>query len=161
MKQLWAPWRMQYILGPREQGCVLCVDPAEDADRLVLHRSRSSLVMLNKFPYTNGHLLVVPVRHVARPWELEESEYLDLNRLLLESMRAVEKTLKPHGMNVGMNLGEVAGAGVDGHLHFHIVPRWSGDHNYMAVLGEVRVVNEHLSETYRKLKPDFAKRSKR
>ncbi len=145
MKQLWAPWRMEYILGPKEGGCPLCVPPSEDEGRLVLRRSARSLVMLNKFPYTNGHLLVLPQRHVGRPWQLEREEFDDLQRLLLFSLQTLEGALRPHGMNLGMNLGEVAGAGVDGHLHYHIVPRWSGDHNYMAVIAEVRLINGYLA----------------
>ncbi len=155
MKQIWAPWRMQYILGPREDGCVFCFDRAADRSHHVLKRTKWAFVLLNKFPYTNGHLLVVPARHVARPWDLSAEEYHALSDLLLESIAAVEKILAPHGLNVGMNMGEVAGAGVDEHMHYHIVPRWSGDHNYMAVLGEVRMINEHLEETYLKLKPAF------
>jgi ATP adenylyltransferase len=155
MKQIWAPWRMQYILGPREEGCVFCFDPAADRSRHVLKRTEKAFVLLNKFPYTNGHLLVVPTRHVARPRDLGVEEYHALCDLLLESIAAVEKILAPHGLNVGMNLGQVAGAGVDEHMHYHVVPRWSGDHNYMAVLGEVRMINEHLEETYLKLKSAF------
>jgi len=146
---------MEYILGPRREGCVFCFDPEEDRQRLVLKRNDEAFVVLNKFPYTNGHLLVVPVRHVARPWDLEPAEYEALNKLLLESISMLRDTLGPHGMNVGMNIGEVAGAGVDDHMHYHIVPRWSGDHNHMAVLGEIRMINQHLEETYEQLKKGF------
>ena len=156
MKQMWAPWRMQYILGPKEPGCVFCFDPSEDNKRLVLERRDKAFVIMNKYPYTNGHLLVVPTRHVSRPWQLRKGEYAQLCELLRHSCRVVQEALQPHGMNVGMNLGLVAGAGVDDHLHFHIVPRWSGDNNYMAVLGEVRVINEHLNTTWRKLRKAFS-----
>jgi ATP adenylyltransferase len=159
MKQLWAPWRMEYIQGPREEACIFCFDSQEDESRFVLKRDPLAFVMLNKYPYTNGHLLVVPNSHVGHPKDLPAEEFAALNRLLLESLCALDRTLKPHGMNVGMNLGQVAGAGVDDHIHFHIVPRWSGDHNYMAVLGEVRMINQHLEETYRQLKPAFAQGS--
>ncbi|RLB57137.1 MAG: HIT family hydrolase [Deltaproteobacteria bacterium] len=155
MKHLWAPWRTQYILGPREPGCVFCFEPDQDDERHVLVRSSSAFVIMNKYPYSNGHLLVVPRRHVARPWQLPAEEYRQLCSLLLESMQVVQQALQPHGMNVGMNMGQVAGAGVDEHMHFHIVPRWSGDHNYMSVLGEVRVINQHLEETWRLLKQAF------
>jgi ATP adenylyltransferase len=155
MKQIWAPWRMQYILGPKEDGCVFCFEPTEDSPRHVLKRTPAAMVLMNKFPYTNGHLLVMPVRHVSRPKELTEAEFAEVNSLLLESIEVLDKTLSPHGLNVGMNLGEVAGAGVDDHMHYHIVPRWSGDHNYMAVLGEVRMINQHLEDTYNLLKPGF------
>jgi len=155
MKQLWAPWRMEYIQGPREESCIFCFDPDLDDSRFVLKRNPLALVMLNKYPYTNGHLLVVPKSHVGHPQDLPPEEFAALNNLLLESICALDRELQPHGMNVGMNLGQVAGAGVDDHIHFHIVPRWSGDHNYMAVLGEVRMINQHLEETYKQLKPAF------
>ena len=155
MKHIWAPWRMSYIKGPKEDECVFCFDPSLDEERHVLRREELAFVLLNKYPYTNGHLLVVPTKHAGHPRDLDRKEYQALTALLLESMTALEKVLAPHGMNVGMNLGKVAGAGVDEHLHFHIVPRWDGDHNYVAVVGEVRVINEHLDETYRQLKPAF------
>ena len=155
MKRIWAPWRMSYIKGPKEDECIFCFDSSLDEERHVLRREEFGLVMLNKYPYTNGHLLVVPAKHASHPKDLGDKEYQALTALLLFSMTALEKVLAPHGMNVGMNLGRVAGAGVDEHLHFHIVPRWDGDHNYVAVLGEVRVINEHLLETYRQLKPAF------
>ncbi len=155
MKRIWAPWRMSYIKGPKEDECIFCFDPSLDEERHVLRREELALVMLNKYPYTNGHLLVIPTKHASHPKDLDDKEYRALTALLLFSMTALEKILAPHGMNVGMNLGRVAGAGVDEHLHFHIVPRWDGDHNYVAVLGEVRVINEHLFETYRQLKPAF------
>ncbi len=146
---------MEYIQGPGEESCIFCFDPQEDEKRFVLKRDPLAFVMLNKYPYTNGHLLVVPNRHVGRPVDLPPEEFAALNELLLESYSALDQVLQPQGMNLGMNLGEVAGAGVDDHIHFHIVPRWSGDHNYMAVLGEVRMINQHLEETYQQLKPAF------
>ncbi len=155
MKQIWAPWRMNYILGPKENSCVFCFDAAEDVSRHVLKRTERAFVLLNKYPYTNGHLLVVPNEHVSRPKDLAAEDFNALTSLLLASIEVVEKTLAPDGLNVGMNLGQVAGAGIDDHMHFHIVPRWSGDHNYMAVLGEVRMINQHLDETYNQLKPAF------
>lgn len=155
MKRIWAPWRMSYIKAPKEDECIFCFDPSLDEERHVLRREELGLVMLNKYPYTNGHLLVVPTKHASHPKDLDDREYQALTALLLFGMTALEKVLAPHGMNVGMNLGRVAGAGVDEHLHFHIVPRWDGDHNYVAVLGEVRVINEHLDDTYRQLKPAF------
>lgn len=146
---------MEYIRGPKEAGCIFCFDPAEDERRFVLKRTPRAFVMLNKFPYTNGHLLVVPVEHVDRPGRLEPADRDALHALLMESIGALETSLAPDGMNVGMNLGQVAGAGIDDHIHYHIVPRWRGDHNYMAVVGEVRMINQHLQETYRELKPAF------
>jgi ATP adenylyltransferase len=155
MKRIWAPWRMSYIKGPKQDECVFCFDPSQDEQRHVLRREDLAFVMMNKYPYTNGHLLVVSNKHVGHPRDLSPEEYRALTDLLLFSINALDKSLAPHGMNVGMNQGRVAGAGVDEHLHFHIVPRWDGDHNYVAVLGEVRVINEHLDETYRQLKPAF------
>jgi ATP adenylyltransferase len=155
VKRIWAPWRMSYIKGPKEDECIFCFDPSLDEERYVLRREELTFVLLNKYPYTNGHLLVVPTRHLSHPKDLDEKAYQALTALLLFSMTALEKVLAPHGMNVGMNLGRVAGAGVDEHMHFHIVPRWEGDNSYMPVLGEVRVISEHLMETYRQLKPAF------
>jgi len=155
MKQLWAPWRMSYILEPPPQGCVFCFPSEQDVSCHVLKRTAHAMVMLNKYPYTNGHLLVMPLRHVARPQDLAPEEFTDWNELLLESVVQIEKTLGAHGLNVGMNLGRVAGAGVDQHVHFHIVPRWNGDHNFMAVVGEVHMINQHLEETYQQLRPVF------
>jgi ATP adenylyltransferase len=155
VKRIWAPWRMSYIKGPKEDECIFCFDPSLDEERYVLRREEFAFVLLNKYPYTNGHLLVVPTRHLSHPKDLDEKAYQALTALLLFSMTALEKVLAPHGMNVGMNLGRVAGAGVDEHMHFHIVPRWEGDNSYMPVLGEVRVISEHLMETYRQLKPAF------
>jgi ATP adenylyltransferase len=155
VKRIWAPWRMSYIKGPKEDECIFCFDPSLDEERYVLRREEFAFVLLNKYPYTNGHLLVVPTRHLSHPKDLDEKAYQALTALLLFSMTALEKVLAPHGMNVGMNLGRVAGAGVDEHMHFHIVPRWEGDNSYMPVLGEVRVISEHLLETYRQLKPAF------
>lgn len=155
MKRIWAPWRMRYIRGPKKKGCIFCFDPTEDRERFVLFRDRQALVMLNKYPYTNGHIMVVPVAHVARPQDLASAAFAALAARLRRSVQILEKTLRPHGMNVGMNLGAVAGAGVEDHIHFHIVPRWNGDHNFMPVIGEVRVINEHLEDTFRLLKPAF------
>lgn len=155
LKFIWAPWRMSYIKGPKEDECIFCFDSSRDAERYVLRREESAFVLMNKYPYTNGHLLVVPTRHVPHPRDLDGREYRALTALLLFSMNALDKVLAPQGMNVGMNLGRVAGAGVDEHMHFHVVPRWDGDNSYMPVLAEVRVINEHLDETYRQLEPAF------
>lgn len=154
-RRVWAPWRMAYIRGPKSSGCIFCFDSAQDADRWVLRRERDAFVMLNKYPYTGGHVMVVPVRHVHRPQELTEGEWAAVGRLLRRSLSALERALSPDGFNVGMNLGRVAGAGVEDHIHFHIVPRWNGDHNFMPVLGETRVINEYLEDTARHLSSFF------
>lgn len=160
MKTLWAPWRMEYILSDKEEGeCIFCPgdDRSQDQARLILYVGSLTLVIMNRFPYINGHLLVAPVRHVPDLESLTEKETLDLLFMVRRSIEVLKKVMKPEGFNVGLNLGNVAGAGVEAHLHFHIVPRWSGDTNYMSVLGEVRVIPEHIVQTYGKLVPHFRK----
>ena len=158
MKTLWAPWRMEYILSDQKgDECIFCTgeDRSEDAARLILHVGPLSMVMMNRYPYINAHLLVAPVRHVPGMEALSNEEMLDLMVMVRESMGILKRTMNPEGFNVGLNLGRVAGAGVEEHMHFHIVPRWNGDTNYMTVFGEVRVIPEHIEETYRKLVPLF------
>ena len=158
MKVLWAPWRMAYILSDRkDQNCIFCPgeDRSQDAERLILFSGEQSLVMMNRFPYNNGHLLVAPVRHVAGLEELGSEEILDLLLTVRKSIGILKKAMKPEGFNVGLNLGHVAGAGIEEHIHFHIVPRWNGDTNYMTVLDDVRVIPEHIQKTYEKLLPGF------
>ncbi len=160
MKVLWAPWRMEYILSDKEEGeCIFCPGDNRNQDqaRLFLYVGSLTLVIMNRFPYINGHLLVAPVRHVPDLESLTEKETLDLLFMVRRSIEVLKKVMSPEGFNVGLNLGSVAGAGVEAHLHFHIVPRWNGDTNYMSVLGEVRVIPEHIVETYGKLLPHFRK----
>ncbi len=146
---------MEYILGPKEPVCIFCFDPAQDAERHVLRRETEAFVILNKYPYTNGHLMVVPRAHVSRSAQLTREQSHALTDLLDRTIQALEEKNNPDGMNVGMNLGLVAGAGVEDHLHYHVVPRWNGDTNFMPVIGEVRVINQHLQETYEHLLPAF------
>ena len=154
MKTMWAPWRMAYILGEKEEECVFC--NAVETDReLTLYDSQGTMVVMNKFPYTNGHLLVAPVQHVASLDQLNRSQMGDLLMMVDKSIGILKRAMKPDGFNVGLNLGKVAGAGVEAHLHFHIVPRWFGDVNALTVLADVRVIPEHLHATYMKLKPRF------
>lgn len=161
MERLWAPWRLEFIeKGVPPGGCIFCVFPAEtgdEADRrnLVLGRSAHAFAILNKFPYTSGHLLVVPRRHVADVSELPADEWADLTTLLKDAVAHVRAEYKPDGVNVGMNLGRAAGAGIAEHLHFHVVPRWSGDHNFMPVLADMRVMIEYLDQTWQRLRPRF------
>lgn len=158
MQVLWAPWRMEYILADQKGGeCIFCTgeDRSGDMDRLILHVDDLTMVMMNRFPYTNGHLLVAPRKHVPGLEALSNEESLDLLLMVGSSIGVLKKVIGPEGFNVGLNLGKVAGAGVEDHLHFHIVPRWNGDTNYMTVFGEVRVIPEHIRETYRKLRPHF------
>lgn len=159
MKVLWAPWRMGYILSEKDQNCIFCpgADRTRDAERLILSVGERSLVMMNRFPYNNGHLLVAPLRHVPGLDDLNGKEMLDLLSTVRRAIKILKKVMAPEGFNVGLNLGHVAGAGVEEHMHFHIVPRWNGDTNYMTVLDDVRVIPEHIRSTYSKLRPDFMK----
>lgn len=158
MKVLWAPWRMEYIVSEQKgEGCIFCAgdDRSKDKERLILYVGSLTIVMMNRFPYINGHLLVAPIRHIPCLESLTHEETLNLMVMVRRSIEVLKKVMSPEGFNVGLNLGKVAGAGVDEHMHFHIVPRWNGDTNYMTVLGEVRVIPEHIKETYHKLLPYF------
>ena len=157
MKTLWAPWRMEFIEKEKPAGCIFCLYPAEVRDRenLVLGRSAHSFVMLNRYPYNNGHLMVIPRRHVSDLCALSEEEYGDLQRLLRAATAILLEIYQPEGLNVGMNLGRIAGAGIDQHLHWHAVPRWGGDTNFMPVIGETKVMVEHLFCSYDRLRPKF------
>jgi ATP adenylyltransferase len=159
MDVLWAPWRRRYVTGEaRGPSCVFCdaVAPGDDAGRLVLERLATAFVILNAFPYTSGHLMTVPNRHVASPEDLTEAEQADVLRGLRAALAALRAAYRPDGFNLGANLGRAAGAGIEGHFHLHVVPRWSGDTNFMPVVGAVRVMPEGLEETYRRLAPHFA-----
>jgi len=154
MKTMWAPWRMEYILDNKAEGCIFC--QALDAqDELTLYKGSSCMVVMNKFPYINGHLLVAPRRHLSRLDELDQTEMGKLLKLVEQSVGILKKEMNPDGFNVGLNLGKVAGAGVEEHLHFHIVPRWFGDTNALTVFADVRVIPEHLQQTYNNLKKHF------
>ncbi|NOX97870.1 MAG: HIT domain-containing protein [Nitrospirae bacterium] len=155
MKRIWAPWRMKYILKKdKEQTCLFCRKPKEnrDEENYLLVRGETSFLMLNTYPYSNGHLLVVPYKHVSRLDNLEGRELLELMMLTRKATELLEKVIQPQGFNIGMNLGKVAGAGIADHLHLHIVPRWEGDTNFMPVVSETKVIPEHLETTYQKLK---------
>ncbi len=158
MDTLWAPWRMEYILGEdKPKGCIFCLAcDGKGADDLVLGVGETCLVMMNKFPYNNGHLLVAPRRHLPDLSGLSEKERCDLLLTVDKAIAALKDLMNPDGFNVGLNLGRVAGAGIEEHLHFHVVPRWSGDTNFMTVFAEVRSIPEHIKATHQKLKPYFA-----
>jgi len=160
MKVLWAPWRMGYILTEnKEDGCIICpgADRSKDQERLILHVGPRTMVVMNRFPYNNGHLLVAPVRHVSSLERLNQDETLDLLLMVRKSIEILKQVMKPDGFNVGLNLGHVAGAGMENHMHFHVVPRWKGDTNFMTVIEDVRVIPEHIKATYAKLVPLFQK----
>jgi ATP adenylyltransferase len=154
MKTMWAPWRIEYILGAKEKGCVFC-NALSVSDQLTLYKGKCTLVVMNKYPYINGHLLVAPARHLSMLDELSRSEMGTLLATVEQSVAILRKVMHPEGFNIGLNLGRVAGAGIEEHLHFHIVPRWSGDTNALAVLADVRVIPQHLQETFALLKPHF------
>lgn len=155
---LWAPWRMEYIrsLGPEltDEGCFLCgywSNPAGDAENHVIARAKSTFLVMNRFPYTNGHLLVAHAAHKGDFNELSDGELLEMTRMIRTGVDLLTRTLKPQGFNVGYNIGRCAGAGLPGHLHAHIVPRWSGDTNFMAVIGESRTIPDSLDALYQEL----------
>jgi ATP adenylyltransferase len=147
---------MEYILSDKEEGCIFCNALAK-SDELTLLKGEDTMVMMNKFPYINGHLLVAPVRHISTLDQLNKHEMGELLASVDHSVRILQQAMKPDGFNVGLNLGKVAGAGVEEHLHFHVVPRWFGDTNALTVFADVRVIPEHLKATYENLKPYFSK----
>jgi ATP adenylyltransferase len=158
MEVLWAPWRMAHIGGPKDPGCIFCEKPKAPDPKaaLVLARCRYGSVILNKFPYANGHLMVSPRRHTADLSSLEPAAHDGLGRLLRDTIALLRAEFNPDGFNVGMNLGAAAGAGIADHLHWHVVPRWVGDTNFMPLIGEVRVIPEHLEALHDRLRPVFA-----
>jgi len=159
MNQLWAPWRMELIeKGEPQGGCIFCALPREPDARsaLVLGRTARAFAILNRYPYNNGHLMVVPRAHAADLESLSKGEYEELNELLRVSLRILGQVYGAQGANVGMNLGRVAGAGIADHVHWHVVPRWNGDTNFMPVVGLSKVMIEHLHESWDKLRPHFA-----
>jgi ATP adenylyltransferase len=157
-KPLWAPWRIEYILGEKSGECFLCRAFKEDQDRenLVLKRAKTCVVVMNRFPYNNGHLMIVPLRHIDAIERLTPEEQRELMDLTARSVEILKQVMNPQGFNIGLNLGEAAGAGLKDHLHQHIVPRWAGDTNFMPVLGDVRVIPQALLELYDRLAPAFA-----
>ncbi len=157
MEKLWAPWRMEYILQEKPDGCIFCDKPRQDRDRdnLILHRGAGCFVIMNFYPYNNGHLMVVPYRHSADLAALTAAEQSEMMALLGRCTTILTQQMKPHGFNIGMNLGRTAGAGIDDHLHFHIVPRWNGDTNFMPITGHTKVLSQGLQESWDQLKPWF------
>mgnify|MGYP001010574269 CR=1 FL=1 len=158
MDYIWAPWRIDYILGKeREPGCIFCTKPAsaEDEENLIVNRARGAYTIMNKFPYNNGHVLVLPYRHVSDICLLSMEENSLLVQEVTRSIQALRTVMNPDGFNIGINLGVVAGAGIAEHVHYHVVPRWNGDTNIMPVLADVRVIPQHLRETRQKLSEAF------
>jgi ATP adenylyltransferase len=158
MDRLWAPWRLEYIQGPEGDGCIFCLneDPADDQKRLVVSRGQYSYVIMNRFPYSNGHLMVSPYRHLSDPAELENNEVLEIHQMMVSSQAVLGEVCAAQGFNVGWNIGRAAGAGIADHIHMHIVPRWGGDSNFMPILADVRVIPQHIEKTYALLVKAFS-----
>ncbi len=157
MERLWAPWRSRYILGEEESKCIFCEKPKQDKDEdnYILLRGKRCLVMLNVYPYNNGHLMIAPYRHIDSVEDLEDDEAREMMEILSRMITLLKKTLGPEGFNVGMNLGAVAGAGIADHLHLHVVPRWKGDTNFMPLISNTKIISESLRKTYQKLKENM------
>jgi ATP adenylyltransferase len=161
-KHLWAPWRMAYIAGiddRKDEGCVFCSKPSQDRSRdkenLLLYRGKTCFVLMNLFPYNNGHLMVIPYKHASDILDIDDETSSELWALVCRSKRALDAVMHPDGFNIGMNLGRPAGAGIDQHIHMHIVPRWNGDTNFMPVVGGTKVISQALSDTYDALLPHY------
>lgn len=159
IKQLWAPWRMDFIKSqkPTANTCVFCDLPAlnQDEESLILYRGQSAFVIMNKYPYNNGHLMAIPFRHTASYHDLTSEELLELSLLTQHCTNALIGAYSPDGFNIGMNLGSAGGAGIKEHLHFHIVPRWQGDTNFMPILAETKSMPQHLESSYLQILPYF------
>jgi len=153
VKRIWAPWRMGYILGDKPRNCVFCkaLQADDDAANYVIYRDKRTALMLNLYPYINGHMLVVPYLHVGDLVDLDDETLADMMFLTRKGVQLLRRAVNPHGFNIGLNLGQAAGAGIQDHVHIHIVPRWENDTNFMPVLGDVRVIAESLDDTYSKL----------
>jgi ATP adenylyltransferase len=155
VEKLWAPWRMEYITAekkPEKEDCFLCAGPSRDEESLVLVRKPKAFVIMNRYPYSNGHVMVVPSRHVGTIENLTDDELLDMMGLVRTLSAVFKQEMNIEGLNVGINAGKAAGAGLEDHIHIHVVPRWFGDTNFMPVIGETKVISEHLLATYTKLK---------
>ncbi len=158
MKRLWAPWRMEYVLQKKPEGCILCDKPKEqgkERENLIVHRGETCFIIMNYYPYNNGHVMVVPYRHTADLMLLNANEQSELISLVAKSSDILKRAFRAQGMNIGMNLGSVAGAGIDDHLHFHVVPRWNGDTNYMPITGHTKVLSQGLYESWEILRGYF------
>jgi len=159
MENLYSPWRIDYILQKKSNKCILCEKPKANDDKnlLILKRGECTYIIMNLYPYNNAHLMIVPYRHISKLSELRDKELLEMTKMLQLSEKVLNKVYHPDGFNIGMNLGEVAGAGVADHIHIHIVPRWIGDTNFISTIGEIRVMPERMEDTYKKLKYEFNK----
>jgi len=157
MEHIWAPWRIEYIESAKTAGCILCEKPAEDNDieNYILFRGEKNFVILNKYPYNPGHLMIAPYRHIAKLEELSDDELFEHWKIVSRGVMILRETLNPGGFNVGINMGRTAGAGIEEHIHTHIVPRWHGDTNFVTVVADVRVLPQALADTYERLRNKF------
>lgn len=163
MERIFAPWRMSYLRGElpeTREGCIFCWKPAEQQDpqNLILERSRHCFVIMNLYPYSNSHLMVVPYRHTAELTDLDDEELLDCQRTLRRTVAVIRESVNPQGFNLGMNIGRAGGAGIEAHLHWHVVPRWLGDTNFMTVTGDTKVISESIHEGWARLRAAFERR---
>lgn len=155
MNTIWAPWRSEYIVGDKPEGCIFC-DAHKAGDKLLITQGETCLAIMNRFPYTSGHCMIAPLRHIGDVTALSTEESAEMHRLMKKLVAAIRTIMHPDGFNIGMNIGAVAGAGIEDHLHLHIVPRWKGDTNFLPVLAEVRLVSQHLETTLAKIKEALA-----
>lgn len=164
MERIWAPWRGEYIEDSIKghKSCVFCeiqkTPPSKE--NLLVFKNDYAMVVMNKFPYNNGHILVMPLKHVVSFDELSENEFIELNNLLKKAIRVIKKVYSPEGLNIGLNMGRVSGAGIDKHIHYHVVPRWNGDTNFMPVTGQTKIISEHIISSYEKIKKAFLEETK-
>ena len=157
---LWSPWRMKYVERASRgvEECIFCrAVTGDEKENWVVHKTKYSIIMLNAFPYNTAHVMIAPKRHVPRLELLSDEEILDLNKSLILAIKAIDIEYKPHGYNIGINIGKVAGAGIEAHLHIHVVPRWLGDTNFMPVIGNVKVIPEDLNRTYERIRKAISK----
>lgn len=167
MKQLWAPWRIEYIkesqkpkVKNQKSKCFLCMKNKGNTDNYVVFKGKNAFIMMNRYPYNPGHLMIAPYRHIGLIEKCNEQETREMFKLLQKSVVVLKKVMKPDGFNIGINLGYVAGAGVPGHIHIHIIPRWLGDTNFMPIVSNTKIINEELVKMYHKLKKEFNKNGK-
>jgi len=156
MDIIFAPWRMEYIKAKKPEGCVFCKSSIR-CDEYVIYEGKSCFVMMNRFPYVCGHLMIIPVRHISEIEELTREERTEIFALLDTSVKVIKEAMNPHGFNIGLNIGKAAGAGIEEHIHMHVIPRWEGDANFMTAVSNVRILPEHMLTTAAKLAPLFKK----
>ena len=158
MEHLWAPWRIEYVRLEKMEGCIFCRFSQENNDEknLILHRSKYGFIIMNNYPYNPGHVMVAPYRHVGSIEDLSDEEVMNMYHLVSLAVQAIKRAMRPQGFNIGINMGRVAGAGIEGHIHIHIVPRWNGDTNFMPVIGDTKVIVQGMKESYEELKKEIS-----